>query len=149
MGVPSEMPAVPYQPASPVVPADSVGALLTGLAQTHTAVAGWKESRVGPFRYWGRAEGAGYEVQVRLNGGRLLRVWRNPLKRTIVFEGELHGNGSTAATSNPQDERKKAVQPEQLHLQIPAGFDLQSPPMHVERRYNQGECRVVVARGRG
>lgn len=124
---------------------DSVGALLGGQAQQHAAAmpaGACRESRAGPFVYRGRDAGACYELEAELPGGRLLRVWRNPLKRTIVFEGEILSHLPRALAS-PQRERRQ----EQLHVQIPGGFDLQGPPMHVERRFAEGRCLVAVARG--
>jgi len=53
--------------------------------------------RVGRFQYRARDHGTHYEVEARIPGGELLRVSRNPLRRTITFEGQVRPAAGGAA----------------------------------------------------
>jgi hypothetical protein len=133
---------------------DTVGNLINGFtnppedrARQEVANSG----KAGPFTYRCDETEAGYRIEAQLLNGRLLRVSRNPLKRSFVFEGEVQPTG---APTPAQKKSTKAGEPtpperrqEQLNLQIPRGFDIQSPPVHVEREFHKGRCVIVVARG--
>lgn len=131
---------------------DSVGPLLGGgapharqLPYPQTSLQGGQgcEARQGSFVYRTRDAGACYEVEVQLPGGQLLRVVRNPLRRSLTFEGEILSQWELAS---PQEAHQKECPKERLVLQIPPGFDLQGPPARVERHFAQGRCLVAVAR---
>jgi hypothetical protein len=79
--------------------------------------------------------------------GRLLRVVRNPLHRTLTFEGEVPSrtSGPVRSSSTPELPRR-AVSVERLVVQIPPGFDLVGPPAHVERSFAEGRCHVMLHR---
>eukprot|EP00929_Paragymnodinium_shiwhaense_P064121 TRINITY_DN32085_c0_g1_i2.p1 TRINITY_DN32085_c0_g1~~TRINITY_DN32085_c0_g1_i2.p1 ORF type:complete len:1177 (-),score=131.80 TRINITY_DN32085_c0_g1_i2:374-3904(-) len=87
--------------------------------------------RAGHFQYRARDLGTQYEVEVHIPGGELLSVARNPLRRTMTFEGRVNGQ--------PQEER--------LVVPVPPGFDLQAAPEKVERRFAEGRCSVALRAG--
>lgn len=124
---------------------DTVGTLLGDPnQQSNVAVVGpnvgkYRESSAGRFLYRARDTGNRYEVEAQLPGGRLIRVLRNPLRRTITFEGEV---------LLPAGHPKETLE-ERLVVRIPPGFDLAGPPAHVERCFQEGRCFVACQRTSG
>jgi len=117
---------------------DSVGALLREQASDTSAslvvpLGIFRESSAGGFLCRSR-EGACCEVEAWLPGGRLVRVLRNPFRRTLTFEGQLQDRAQEAGARR-------------LVVQLPAGYDLSSSPEHIDRRFAEGRCLVVVQRG--
>lgn len=121
-------------------------------------IGGECESAAGRFLYRARDTGTRYEIEAQLPGGRLTRVLRNPLRRTLTFEGEVvshwalgHShNGhrlpcSPIAARAPESEQLQ----ERLVVRIPQGFDLAGPPAHVERAFAEGRCLVALHRRSG
>jgi len=118
---------------------DSVGFLLGGSNEQNdhrrnttgaVALAGRSsECSSGPFLYRTREVGSYFEIDVLLRRGRLLRVLRNPARRTLTFEGESMQGAE-----------------ERLVVRVPPGFDLVGPPAHVERNFAEGRCGVAVQR---
>ncbi|CAE8596101.1 unnamed protein product [Polarella glacialis] len=122
---------------------DSVGLILSGQARPNvTGVApseGYEESRAGRFQYRAQEAGSRYEVEAHLPGGQLTKVSRNPLRRTLTFEGKVVNRwavGQGAAT----------VEEERLVVRVPAGFDLSGPPVEIVRNFEQGGCFVAIDR---
>lgn len=126
---------------------NSVGAVAALGAQGH-------ENEAGHFRYRVREAGPLLEVEASLPGGRLLRVMRNPLRRTLTFEGEaVSGQHVPERRSPPRSSRAidrrqplPDVAEERLVVRIPAGFDLMGAPAHVERAFSEGHCLVALHR---
>eukprot|EP00928_Gymnodinium_smaydae_P046837 TRINITY_DN31220_c0_g1_i1.p1 TRINITY_DN31220_c0_g1~~TRINITY_DN31220_c0_g1_i1.p1 ORF type:complete len:1199 (+),score=176.21 TRINITY_DN31220_c0_g1_i1:128-3598(+) len=115
---------------------DSVGPLLGGGPYYETEAASYAPARPGPYRdtagggfvYRARDVGDAYEVEAQLPRGRILQVLRNPFRRTLSFEGEVDR------------------QAERLVVQLPPGFDVEGPPLRIERNFSEGHCLVAVAR---
>lgn len=128
---------------------DTVGLLLGGPGRQGTLTVdapagGCSETGAGRFLLRLRDAGARYEVEARLPRGRLLRVLRNPLRRTLTFEGEAlgcwarGGAGGGPAVAEYLEER--------LVVRLPPGCDLAGPPECVERGLPEGRCFVAVRR---
>lgn len=125
---------------------DSVGQLIGGQPARGAAVVvaprgEFQESAAGRFLYRAKETVERFEVEVRLPRGRLLRVLRNPLRRTLTFEGQVTGqrerlSGRQRAPTVDQEER--------LIVRIPPGFDLVGEPAVVHRDFESGRCFVVV-----
>jgi len=112
-----------------------------------------QDNLAGRFLYRARDAGQTFEVEAQLPGGRLLRVSRNPLRRTLTFEGEADlGQGLpgcwSAMSSQALNHRELPQQAaeERLVVRIPPGFDLMGPPAHVERAFSEGRCLVALYR---
>jgi len=103
------------------------------------------ESPAGRFLYRARDTETRYEVEAQLPGGKLLRVVRNPFKRTLIFEGELISHWTVASTAAATQEAER-LRCDPLVVRIPPGFDLAGPPAHVERDFESGRCFVAFHR---
>jgi len=128
---------------------DTVGLLLGGPGRQSTftveaPVGAYSEVCAGRFVLRLRDAGGRYEVEARLPRGRLTRVLRNPLRKTLIFEGEVlscwarGGAVGGPAMSEYLEER--------LVVRLPPAFDLMAPPACVERNLPQGHCFVAVYR---
>mmetsp|Transcript_69213 Transcript_69213/g.108315 ORF Transcript_69213/g.108315 Transcript_69213/m.108315 type:complete len:1077 (+) Transcript_69213:30-3260(+) len=124
---------------------DTVGLLING-SQRRSSSAGAIAERShrqqcseGRFVYRARDVGTHFEVEAELRGGRLVRVMRNPLRRTLTFEGEV--------ANDMQEHHKPPLSQERLVVRIPPGFDLMGPPAHVDRFFAEGRCLVALHRG--
>lgn len=129
---------------------DSVGLLLSGQEQpiTSTLVVPqgvYREATAGRFLCRSRDTGTLCEVEVQLPGGRLLRVLRNALRRSLTFEGEVVSRWAFGGRAVPAEEERLG---ERLVVQLPATFDLAEPPERVERAFEEGRCLVAVRRRR-
>jgi len=137
---------------------DTVGLLLGGggpgqqsTVSVEAVVGAHREAAAGRFLYRLRDRGDLYEVEARLPQGLLLRVLRNPLRRTLTFEGEVAcsrappSGGAAGAGASVAKERLE----ERLVVRVPAGFDLAGPPSCVERHFDEGRCFVALARRGG
>mmetsp|Transcript_43564 Transcript_43564/g.100343 ORF Transcript_43564/g.100343 Transcript_43564/m.100343 type:complete len:975 (-) Transcript_43564:88-3012(-) len=136
---------------------DTVGLLLSGQAdQGHAKVkrgwdidaAGWdnrstgvaampgehKQGESGRFLYRVRDNVSAYEVEVHLPAGQLTRVLRNPMRRTLTFQGEIVDRWAVGEDSQ---ECEKVI------IGVPSGFDLSATP-HVEQDFESGRCLIVV-----
>lgn len=130
--------------------ADTVRSLLSGGKESHIRPAmavvaplgQFKEAHSGRYQYRVRDAGDQYEVEAHLPGGRLLRVLRNPLQRTLTFEGEVVSHWALGRDVEGKAEQRK----ESLVVQVPAGFDLQAPPGRVERNFVEGRCLVAICK---
>lgn len=108
------------------------------------AVAPARETRVcdaGQFEYRIRDQGTRYEIETQVrDGGRLLRVTRNPLRSTVTYVAErgsgLHREGDR---SDPEDV-------ERLVVRVPTCFDLAGQPAAIERDFAQGRLLVAFHR---
>lgn len=127
---------------------NSVGAVAEASAQS-------RENAAGRFLYRVRDAGPHFEVEAKLSGGRLLRVLRNPLRRTLTFEGEMAaanapgaGRWSPTSTGAQLDRAQPGPElaEERLVVRIPPGYDLMGPPAHVERAFSEGHCLVALHR---
>eukprot|EP00931_Biecheleriopsis_adriatica_P112338 TRINITY_DN8694_c0_g1_i1.p1 TRINITY_DN8694_c0_g1~~TRINITY_DN8694_c0_g1_i1.p1 ORF type:complete len:870 (-),score=151.42 TRINITY_DN8694_c0_g1_i1:83-2692(-) len=127
---------------------DSVGLLLSGKSRPHISGVDrledrYQESRAGRFQYRAQESGDRYEVEVHLPGGQLVRVTRNPLRRTLSFEGKVVNCWAVGAGSTD-------VEAERLVVRVPPGFDVSDHPAEVIRNFSEGKCFVAVHRhGRG
>mmetsp|Transcript_85149 Transcript_85149/g.150629 ORF Transcript_85149/g.150629 Transcript_85149/m.150629 type:complete len:1073 (+) Transcript_85149:35-3253(+) len=123
---------------------DSVGFLLSGKAQPNVAGVDrledrYQESRAGKFQYRARETDDCFEVEALLPGGKLTRVTRNPLRRTLCFEGKaLYGLASSLGPIPAEDEH--------LVVRVPPGFDIVSAPAEVVKDFEQGSCFVALNR---
>jgi len=118
----------------------SVGAVASAGSQSH-------EKAAGKFVYRVRDAGPFFEVEAQLPGGNLLRVLRNPLRRTLTFEGEAAGGQSQFGSWSPAPSGPEARPPqERLVVRIPPGIDLVGAPAHVERAFSEGHCLVALHR---
>mmetsp|Transcript_48035 Transcript_48035/g.88452 ORF Transcript_48035/g.88452 Transcript_48035/m.88452 type:complete len:969 (-) Transcript_48035:78-2984(-) len=136
---------------------DTVGLLLSGQAdQGHAKVqrgwdidaAGWdnrstgvaalpgqhKQGESGRFLYRVRDNVSAYEVEVHLPAGQLTRVLRNPMRRTLTFEGEIVDRWAVGEDSQ---ECEKVI------IGVPSGFDLSATPQ-VDQDFENGRCLIVV-----
>lgn len=129
-----------------------------GEAMTAGLIGGECESAAGRFLYRARDAGTRYEVEAQLPGGRLTKVLRNPMRRTLTFEGEVvshwalgHQQDGRRAPSSPIAARAPESEhfQERLVIRIPQGFDLAGPPAHVERAFADGRCLVALHRRSG
>lgn len=123
---------------------DSVGLLLSGKAQANVVGVDrledrYQESRAGRFQQRAQESNNRYEVEVRLPGGRLLRVTRNPLRRTLSFEGQFVSHRAVG-------QRGEEVQDERLLVRVPPGYDLSNPPADIIRNFGEGRCFVALHR---
>jgi len=128
---------------------DSVGFLLGGQQQQGPATTMlvvpqgvYREASAGRFMCRSRDGGAQCEVEVQLPGGRLLRVLRNPLRRTLTFEGEVVSQWAFNGHAPEITEERRVC--ERLVVQLPPTCDLSVGPKRVERRFDEGRCLVVV-----
>jgi len=118
---------------------DSVGLLLSGKAQPNVAGVDrleetYQQSRAGKFQYRAHEAADRFEVEAHLPGGKLLRVTRNPLRRTLCFEGKAVSLGPLAAED------------EHLLVRVPPGFDVVSAPAEVLKDFEKGRCWVALHR---
>lgn len=125
---------------------DSVRLLIGGQAKQRVITievptVAFQEARAGRFAYRFHHEKERFELEVHLPGGRLTRVMRNPLRRSLTFEGK-------AQTGAAGGGRERDIDEERLVFRLPAGFDLNVAP-NVERHFEQGRCLVTVARAGG
>lgn len=121
---------------------DSVGLLLSGKSQASVVNVDrledrYQDSRAGRFQYRAQESNNRYEVEVRLPAGRLVRVTRNPLRRTLSFEGQFVSQRAVG---------HDGVQDERLLVRVPPGYDLSTPPAEVIRNFPEGRCFVAVHR---
>merc|ERR1712187_678951 len=126
-----------------------MGGLLLGRRGRPNAVTvvaplgGQHESYAGKFLLRLRDANGRYELDARLQGGRITRVLRNPFRHTIIFEGETFGLwGQGGAAGGPSN--KPEVLEERLIVRLPSSCDLSTPPLQVERNFSAGHCFVVV-----
>lgn len=128
---------------------DSVGLLLGGQPQEDAATAtlvvpqgSYREAAAGRFLCRSRDGGSRCEVEVQLPGGRLLRVLRNPLRRTLTFEGEVVSRW--AFCGHAPEVREDGHVAERLVVQLPPTCDLAAAPPRIERLFEEGRCLVEV-----
>lgn len=119
---------------------DTVASLLRGQDPQHSATlvvpqGMYRETSTGRFVCRSHEEGSRCEVEVQLSDGRLVRVLRNPYRRTLTFEGRVIG-------SQGED-----LDQQRLVVQLPSGYDLSSPPVRVERHFDEGHCLVILQEG--
>lgn len=120
---------------------DSVGLLLGG--QGRVNVVGvlapedcFQEVRAGRFYVRNQQAHDQYEVHVYLPGGRLTKVSRNPLRRTLTFEGKAISRWQ----ASPQEEDERLV------VRVPSGYDLSAEPAEVVKNFSEGRCFIALAR---
>lgn len=102
------------------------------------------EGSSGRFLYRLHDNGRHFEIEAQLPGGRLTKVLRNPVRRTVTFEGEVFSHWTYAGRPGTASSEGRSLG-ESMTVRLPEGFDLTRPP-HVEKAFTEGRCLVVVHR---
>jgi len=133
---------------------DTVGMLMGGHGRQNAAIVvapacSYSESATGKFLVRCRDVGERYEVEVRLPGGQLSRILRNPLQRTLTFEGEAPSCWARGGAAGGRGSTASELMEERLIVRLPPNFNLTEPPAQVDRGFAEGRCFVAVRRGAG
>mmetsp|Transcript_71599 Transcript_71599/g.138319 ORF Transcript_71599/g.138319 Transcript_71599/m.138319 type:complete len:1099 (+) Transcript_71599:93-3389(+) len=133
---------------------DTVGMLMGGRGRQNAAIVvapagSCSEVAAGKFLVRCRDVGERYEVEVRLPGGQLSRILRNPLRRTLTFEGEAPSCWARGGAAGGRRPTASELMEERLIVRLPPNFDLTEPPAQVDRGFAEGRCFVAVHQGAG
>jgi len=132
---------------------DTVGMLMGGRGRQNAAIVvapagSCSELAAGKFVVRCCDAGERYEVEVQLPGGQLSRILRNPLRRTLTFEGEAPSCWARGGAGGRGPTASELME-ERLIVRLPPNFDLTEPPAQVDRGFAEGRCFIAVRQGAG
>jgi len=133
---------------------DTVGALMGGRGRQNAAIVvapagSCSEVSAGKFVVRCCDAGERYEVEVQLPGGQLSRILRNPLRRTLTFEGEAPSCWARGGAAGGRGPAASELMEERLIVRLPPNFDLTEPPAQVDRGFAEGRCFIAVRQETG